>query len=279
MSDAPPWLEEFQRRFGDVLRAPLDRATGTLRAATETYDTDVVGEVIDAERASAAERLAVYNRQYWFRLLDAMNASFALSSRLLSAWAFNEHAAAFLTAHPPRAWDLDRAPDGFEDFISLDRGVPAFAVEAARLDAAWRSLLRAPAVTPYRPTADDAPRLLSSRLVSSPAAALIEERFRLFESKLALHRGGYDAAINPPTTLPSPRWWAVLREPTGLRHFSLAPREGELLRLLQTLPVGEALAVLEARCAEAERAALPEQTRRWLAQGVERGMWSGLERG
>ena len=35
---APPsWLGEFQAAFGDVLQAPLERASGTLRARTEAY--------------------------------------------------------------------------------------------------------------------------------------------------------------------------------------------------------------------------------------------------
>ncbi|MEZ4405181.1 MAG: putative DNA-binding domain-containing protein [Polyangiales bacterium] len=279
MSDRepPPWLEDFQRRFGEVLRAPLDRSTGTLRAVTDGYDPSTVSEVRDAARASATERLAVYNRQYWFRLLDVMNASYALTSRLLSAWRFNEHAAAFLHARPPTTWDIDRAPDGFDDFIAAVNDLPPWVADAARLDATWRRLLHAPAVKPYRPTAEDAPRLLSSRLVPSPASAVFEERWRLFESKLSLQRGGYDAAIDAPTAMEPPRWWALLREPGGVRHFALARGEGELLRLMASLPVGEALAVMEEGCSDEEREALPERARRWLAQSVERGMWSGLE--
>ena len=35
---APAWLADFQARFGDVVRTPLDRATGTLTATPERYD-------------------------------------------------------------------------------------------------------------------------------------------------------------------------------------------------------------------------------------------------
>ncbi len=70
--------------------------------------------------------------------------------------------------------------------------------------------------------------------------------------------------------------------PRGGGHPSAHARsalEGELLRSYGRHPVREALARLEAGCTEAERAALPGNAQRWLAQGVARGMWTGLAPG
>ena len=101
---APPWLEDFQSRFGTVVRAPLDRATGTLVARVETYDPTMVEASIDGPTTTRAERLAVYNRQYWFRLFGVLHSAFPLVCRLLGHWTFNGYAGRYLEAHPPRGW-------------------------------------------------------------------------------------------------------------------------------------------------------------------------------
>lgn len=279
MTDAPDWLAAMQRRFGDVLRAPLDRATGTLRATTEAYDPDALADVLDAHNADARGRLAVYNRQYWFRLFGVMQTAFPVTTKLLGAWHFNEHAARFLLAHPPHSWDLDHAPDGFESFLATtlgERPDREVLLDAATLDAAWRALFRAPAVAPFQPTAQDAARLLDAHLEPSPAVALVVERYALLELRatLAQHRG--EAPVPTPAALPQPRGWALVREATGVRHVPLEPREGELLRLLREHTVREALGRLEAECPEAERAGLPASTQRWLARSVAGGFWVGL---
>lgn len=275
MSGAPPWLEAFQADFGALIRTPLDRATGTLRATPEVYAPSVQAETV------GTEGLAVYNRQYWFRLFTAIQTSYPLTTRLLGAWELNGKAMAFLRDHPPTGWDLEAAGQGFDAWLAqalpaeLDR--PRGAVlEAARVDAAWSRVLRAPAVQPWAPSAADAPRLLDARLLLSPAAALVEERWPLVSLRASLFRDpGAEVALGPPHA--APRIWVVSRRSGGVLTTPLEPRQGELYALLREGPVGEALAILERSCPEEERAALPEQTRRWLASGVALGLWSGLE--
>lgn len=281
MSDGrvPAWLADFQGRFGAVVRTPLDRGTGTLRATPAAYDRDALGEALDGPRTRAGERLAVYNRQYWFRLFGVMQTAYPLTARLLGHWFFNEHAARFFLAHPPHSWDIDRAPDGFDGFLagSLGDDVPRDAlIEAAGIDAAWRLLFRAPATVPYRPDAADGLRLLDGRLLPSPAVAVVVERWPLLALKSSLAGARGESIVPLPPPLPQPCWWALMREPTGIRRVPLEPREGELLRLLGRHTVRDALAGLEGECPEDERAALPTNARRWLARSVERGFWAGL---
>ncbi len=280
---APDWLAALQERFGAVLRTPLDRATGTLTADLRAYDHSAVADARDAHNAAAAERLAVYNRQYWFRLLGVMQTSSPLTARLLGHWHFNDYAARFLLAHPPRHWALDRVPDGFAPFLAeaLDARDEArdVLVEAAQVDASWRELFRAPAVAPFRPTAADAARLLDARLAPSPATALVAEHFPLLEHRAEIVSAPGEAPVPAPARLAQPRWWMLLREPDGVRQLPLAPLEGALLALLARHTVRDALAHLETSCTDAERAELPTHAQRWLARSVERGFWVGLVEG
>ncbi len=276
---APQWLAELQARFGSIIRTPLDRSTGTLRAAVTEYDPVAVSDASDGPRSVATERLAVYNRQYWFRLFTVLQRSFPITVRLLGAWEFNGYASRFLITHPPRGWDLDHAPDGFERFLveALEGHAQVDAlVDAATLDDAWRRLFRAPETRPFHPSAEDAARLLDARLVMSPAMAVVRERYPLLEARASLLAMRFAAPIAPPERLDVARWWGLAREPAGVRHLPLEAREGELLSLLSETTVRDALATLEARCSDQERAALPTNAQRWLARSVERGVWSAM---
>src|SRR6185436_18864497 len=99
-----------------MLRTPLDRSSGTLSATPSAYDPLV--RAVDGPRGSASERLAVYNRQYWFRLFRVMQGCFPLTTRLLGHWTFNGHAGRFLLEHAPHGWDIEQASEGFVTWLA-----------------------------------------------------------------------------------------------------------------------------------------------------------------
>ena len=281
MSRSPPpeWLEGFEARFGAVIRTPLDRASGTLRATPDAYDTEL------GRDTGNPEGLAVYNRQYWFRLFSVVQAVYPLFTRLTGPWKLNELAAGFLLAHPPKHWDLDAAPVGFDAFLAATlepEGVDAegrllpraMLTEALAIDAAWQRVFRAPRPDAYHPTEEDAERLPGARLIPSPTMAIVEEHWPLLALRLALVRGA-DKVATLGVPHPCARWWAILRRNGAMSVQALEEREATLLGLLRTETVGTALARLEQDCPEAERATLPARTRRWLSRSVILGFWTG----
>lgn len=278
MSSAPPWLAALQARFADTITAPLDRSTGSLRARVESYDPSAVAAVRDAANASASARLAVYNRQYWFRLFTVMQTAYAVCARAVGYWDFNELVTRFVLENPPRGWDLDRLADGFDRFVdrALDPAHPrrAMIVEAALVDRAWRSIAREPVSTPFQVSPEIAARLLDARLVRSPSVALLHERWPWLEWRAVLMSRGPDATLALPDALPEPRWWALVRERSGARHVPLDPEEGALFSLLETHTVRDAMTDLEQRCPANERPTLPARAQQWLARGVQLGVWS-----
>lgn len=258
----PDWLADFQARFGAMLRTPLDRASGTLTATPNAYD--------GALRDEAGARLSVYNRQYWFRLLDVMNQAYPLTSRLLGAWHFNEHAARYLEMHPPRHADLNRVP---EDFAAWFEHPEPLVREATVLDAAFHRLLGAPAAKPFVPNSAEAARLLDARLGRSPSVALVGENAPL----LALRQQTLGDPAEGAAPLPPPaarRHWMLVRDDTGVLQIELEPLEARLYELLDQLPVRDALGTLQS---EAHDPQLPARTRGWLARAVQRGFFAGLD--
>lgn len=289
-SPSPDWLLELQARFGQVLRTPLDRSSGALSAHPASYDRALVQQTKASARLAAAERLAIYNRQYWFRLFTVTQRAFPLLARLLGYWEFNRWAALYVETRPPSGWDIDNIVAPFESFLSallpgaeLDpvagRGdLPAGAVrEAAALDAAHHRVFRAPAEPPYTPSASDAERLLDGKLRLRRAAAIVIENWPLCElrSNVVAAAGGGVAVL--PARLPAPQAWLLVRDGLAIRCVPLQLREAELLQLLSEHSVSDALGQLEAGCAPAERAELPEQARGWLARSMRLGLWTGLK--
>jgi len=273
---APAWLGELQARFGEMLRTPLDRSEGRLCAQPERYSAQLVRSVRNTAQSSASERLAVYHRQYWFRLLSVFQASYPLTVRLLGHWHFNEHAARFLSERPP-ASDLSHVADGFAE--ALDTYAVSDTIrEGARIDHAYRRVSRARPEATYRPSGADAERLLTGQLVLSASAAIVHEHWPLCELRRALLAASdeSEAPLPTPEALAAPQSLLLLGDSLQLQSLVLEPREATLLDLLRTHPVGVALALLEEQCSAAERAALPAQAQRWLSRSVQRGVWSAL---
>jgi hypothetical protein len=289
-SPLPSWLGELQARFGAALCTPLERGSGTLRARPAAYDPRLAREIVPSTRHSALERVATYNRQYWYRLLSVMHGAFPLTTRLFGHFHFNAYAAEFLLARPPHGWDIDRVPDGFEDDLAgllenpssrLRESQPtveaAALLQAARIDAAFRRVFQAPAEPVYRPTPDAAEQLEHARLRPSLAAAIVAEDWPLCRLRRELLGDRDETAVALPPRLVRTQHWALIRTPQRLGQLPLEPEEARLLNLLGNHSVADALGRLESECEPVRRAALPARAQAWLARSVDLGLWSGVD--
>jgi hypothetical protein len=286
---APEWLADFQARFGAVLRTPLDRSTGTLRARPDRYDARALAAALDGPSLLAGERLAVYNRQYWFRLLTVMQNDFPLCSRLLGLWLWNDYSARFLAAHPPQHHDIHRVSRGFNQALeamltrdSIARGPRLVALprralmQAARIDMAFRDVFMAPDSPPFQLTPEQARELAVSRLRPSPCWAIVEEDWPLLQLRHELAGDESETAIALPAAWPATRSWALLRTPSGVARMPLEVEQARLLGALCLDDVATALARVEVACPQTERDTLPQRTQQWLAESVSLGFFCGI---
>jgi hypothetical protein len=253
------------------------------------YEEQACEDISAGPLLSAREGLAVYNRQYWFRLFTLLQNEFRLTGRLLGLWHFNELASRFLLQHPPRHYDLHHAASGFEAFLARelpetvavggDLGVvPREALlEAARIDAAFRQVFMAPAEPRFQPSTADAARLAQARLKPALAFALVEEHWPLFRLRHELVKDAGERAVKLPAPyVGGARWWALVRAEQGQLLLPLAPLQARLLQLLLAHSVSEALGILESKCSPMELESLAQDTQTWLAESVQHGFWSGL---
>lgn len=89
---------------------------------------------------SARERIAIYNRAYYYRLLDALASVFVVTRRLLGEQAFERIGLSYLGAHPSQHPAIERVGRHFAGYLrEVDRTESAVSdvaeLEWARLNA------------------------------------------------------------------------------------------------------------------------------------------------
>jgi len=101
-------LEALQREMAAAVMQPLTADEGM-----QSYDAD--GRPMDAvaasfiapnSRLSAFERLELYNRQYWFRVLGGLAEDFVALRAIVGAERFEALSIAYLKEHPSRSFTL-----------------------------------------------------------------------------------------------------------------------------------------------------------------------------
>ncbi len=117
-------LLALQRRMAAALMRPL--------VAGDHVDPEAPVDYIKPnDRLTSLERLEIYSRSYWYRLLDSLYEDFPGLRAVLGPRAFERLAKAYLTDRPSASWTLRNLGSRLEEWL---RRNPAFAGD--RLDLA-----------------------------------------------------------------------------------------------------------------------------------------------
>lgn len=167
-----PALRELQELFWQAIAS----APGETRAAPP-----LLGVISANERLAPLERVSIYARMYWGRILDVLRQDFARTARLLGDESFVALARDFLAERPSRHPSIARVGDGFADFLAARASaVSPLAADLARLEWARSCAFAAPDAVPLR-LADlagvPAGEWAAIRLVLVPSATLLPLRF------------------------------------------------------------------------------------------------------
>lgn len=101
-------LESLQREMAAAVMQPLTADEQMrLHAADGRAMSDIAASFIAPNsRLNAFERLEIYNRQYWFRVLGALAEDFAALNAVIGSRAFDRLSIDYLSAHPSRSFTL-----------------------------------------------------------------------------------------------------------------------------------------------------------------------------
>ena len=152
-SNATPLLV-LQRDFMSAIREPIYGGSRELTAlparggeSSARFFALVENEIVSTPTLQSRERLELYHRQYWFRLLDSIEEDFPALQRLLGKEKFWRLIEAYLELVPSRSYTLRHLGSGLAAFLQINPGLaggyPVHAVELARLEYALCEIVEA----------------------------------------------------------------------------------------------------------------------------------------
>jgi hypothetical protein len=155
-------LADFQREFLDALIQPLGAED---RTATP-FDSDpapagnqpassgnpapgerILAHIAPSAKLGARERFALYQRQYWYRIIDSLAEDFPRTRNLLGEERFWRCVEPYLAENPPRDYTLLYLGHGFAGFLEhagqLEPAARPWASALARAEYAKLTMLSA----------------------------------------------------------------------------------------------------------------------------------------
>jgi hypothetical protein len=283
-------LEALQREMAAAVMLPLTADEQMRGQTSDGRSTAAIAESFIApnSRLSAFERLEIYNRQYWFRVLGALAEDFAGLSALIGTRAFEKLSIAYLSAHPSRSFTLRNLGSKLPEWLYANPGFAGrrhrLALDVARIEWAFIEAFDSAEHTPL--TLDQIATLdAGSRLGLQPHLRLVALDYPADDLVLGLHRREkrqaseagvkHDEAPDAPLKLPGlrrrPTWLAAHRVDMSVFYRRLEHEEFlTLAAIRQELPLAEALAVgfADSRIPESRRA---KRVREWFATWAELG--------
>jgi hypothetical protein len=283
-------LADLQREMAAAVMLPL---TDDEQMRAETSDGRVMTAVAESfispnSRLTAFERLEIYNRQYWFRVLGALAEDFRALRSVVGGRAFEALSIAYLTTHPSRSFTLRNLGSKLPEWLAANPTYAGrrhrLALDVVRIEWAFVEAFDSADRTPL--TLDQIATLdAGSKLSLQPHLQLIALDYEADDLVLALHdrqkRETSEAGLKhddgpaDPAMLPKlrrkPTWVAAHRVDLSVYYRRLKREEFlTLAALRQGLPLAEALAAgfCDSRTPEARR---PQQVREWFANWAELG--------
>lgn len=112
-------LLALQRRVACAVMTPLTRSERMRRFAPDGRPMSAVAKQIikPNDRLTSFERLEIYNRQYWFRVLDAFSDDFPGLRAILGDRRFDAVAKAYLTECPSRSFTMRNLGSRLESWL------------------------------------------------------------------------------------------------------------------------------------------------------------------
>ena len=243
-------LLELQRRMAADLMRPLTAHDNLSPKVDAAY-------IKPNDRLTAHERLQIYSRSYWYRILDSLYDDFPGLRAIIGDDAFDKLARAYFITHPSRSFTMRDLGRDLESWLrprpTYTAGRHAMALDMVRLEWAHIEAFDAPAAKPLGPEdlieLDGGLRMRLQRYLG-----LLEIRYAVDDLRIAvtrnqdLHNSASNAVTAPrrragklksAARLKSPTYLAVHRYQNMVYYRRLEP---EAYRILSALGRGDTLA-------------------------------------
>ena len=186
-------LLELQRRMSEDIMRPLGPDFEMQRTTEDGRSTASIAEsyIKPNDRLSSFDRLEIYNRQYWFRVITAVAEDFPALNAVLGSEAFDELVLAYLRDNPSSSFTLrnlgSRLPEWLQHHAEFAPGNHDLAMDISRLEWAYVEAFDRAAIPPVN-GADFASFDGDTRLNLQPHLQLLDLKYPVDELVLAVHR-------------------------------------------------------------------------------------------
>jgi len=283
-------LAQLQREMARAVMMPLTSDEDMRPESPDGRQMEQVAASFIApnSKLSPFDRLEIYNRQYWFRVLGALAEDFPALRSVVGARAFEAMSVAYLSEYPSRSFSLRNLGSHLAEWLTRN---PHFAGRRARLahdvarmewafveafDGAERDPLTLEQIT----TLDG-----DSRLGLQPHLQLVDLDFAVDDLVLNLHkhekRQTSEAGVRHeddeqfpaklPPLRPKPTWLATHRVDFAVYYLRLKRGEFQTLAAVRAgMPLAQAIeiGVTSSRVPSSKR---PQLVRQWFTTWSELG--------
>lgn len=138
----PHLLKREQQWFGSIISRPIDQDSkmNPISPSGQPMEVEAAQHIAPSPTLRPAQRIQIYNQQYWWRLLNTLHESFPLVTRLFGYFDFNKTIGfPYMTKYPPRHWSLTYLGDRLPQWIreEYDADDKRLVLDAAELDWAF----------------------------------------------------------------------------------------------------------------------------------------------
>ncbi len=186
-------LLEFQRRMSEDVMRPLTSDFEMQSVTEQGLSTSEIAAsyVKPNSLLTSFERLEIYNRQYWFRAIDAVSDDFPALNAMLGPKRFDKLVLAYLRENPSTSFTLRNLGAKLPPWLATHRELAGprhnLAIDIARLEWAYVEAFDAASLMPLA-WQDIAGMGADSIVRLQPHVQLLDLRYQVDELVLAVHK-------------------------------------------------------------------------------------------
>lgn len=295
MPSNDPSLIQLQRWVQAVITYPdgVEQGIASSEAAAEidvTADT-VESVILPSRQLSSIERLQIYGRAYFGRLIECMRAQFPATCHAIGEQAFDGLALGYLIQYPSTSYTLGKLGESFDHYLATTRpprdenldddqsDFADFLVDLTKLERTYSEVFDGPGSEQVRSIHPDdfagitPDQFAECRLVLHPCVRLLELRFPVHEYATAVRQG-----VEPDEQTARRVQLVVTRRDYIVRRFEVTSHQFQLLSDLQTgALIGDAIGRLLTD-ATVDRHNLPGNLNQWFRQWAAAPLFAELQR-
>lgn len=283
-------LDAIQRWMQTVIMNPHGVYSGVesedARQVIEVGPGEVEGVVTRSHNLTALERLDIYHRAYFARLIECLRDEFPVLLHALGEETFDAFALGYLQRYPSRSYTLNLLGSRFPQYLAETRpeqeaeepSWPDFLIDVATLELTFGEVFDGPGVEGRQLLGIDQlqgldpEKWLASRLVPVPCLRLLRCRFPVNKYYRAVRRKKEPAIPQPRAT-----YLAVTRRQYVVRHYQFPRLQHALLSaLVSGQTIGDAIQITAA-AAGPMLSRLPGLLHKWFRNWAAEGFFQGIE--